>query len=311
MKAADPWHGAFDGGNVVSSEPSVSVSVIVPVFQAADTIAACIGALEAQRPAGARVEVIVVDNDSSDGSVEWLETHSPFRLLREPRRGAYAARNTGVAAATGDIIAFIDPDCVPDGDWIAAIVEVFRDPDVLVALGVRRPAPDHGLNRLLGDYEVAKDRWMIASGQPLKYYGFTNNMAVRRGAWESFGPFIERPRGADTLFVRRVVDAAGGPAIRFVPRMHVSHLEIDGPVAYFRKAYTYGRSHRSYQRVHPSQPLSFGDRLRIVRTLVSEPGFGAVRTMALSALLGVGMACWACGSLVGAIESPADAAVRG
>ncbi len=293
------------------AEASVSVSVIIPVFQAADTIAACIGGLANQRHTGARVEVIVVDNGSSDGSVEWLETQSPFRLLREPRRGSYAARNTGVAAAAGDIIAFIDPDCVPDDAWVAAIVDAFRDPGVLVALGARRPAPDSGLNRLLGDYEVAKDRWMIASGQPLKYYGFTNNMAVRRAAWESFGPFIDRPRGADTLFVRRVVDAAGGPAIRFVPRMHVSHLEIDGPVAYFGKAYTYGRSQRSYRRVHPSLPLSFRDRLQIVRSLASEPGFGVVRMVALCALLGVGMACWACGSVVGMMEGHADAAVRG
>ena len=289
----------------------MSVSVIVPVFQAAGTIAACIGGLAAQLPAEAVVEVIVVDNGSSDGSWEWLETQSPFRWLRDPRRGAYAARNTGVTGATGDIIAFIDPDCVPASEWIAAIVEVFRDPSVLIALGPRRPEPDRGLNRLLGDYEVAKDRWMVGSGQPLKCYGFTNNMAVRRRAWESFGPFIERPRGADTLFVRRLVDAAGMAAIRFAPRMNVTHLEIDGPLAYFRKAYTYGRSQRSYRLVHPSLPLSFGDRLRIVRSLASEAGFGAVQTIVLSALLAVGMACWSCGSLVGTVEGRGSASGRG
>jgi hypothetical protein len=136
-------------------------------------------------------------------------------------------------------------------------------------------------------------------------------MAVRRRAWESFGPFIERPRGADTLFVRRLVDAAGMAAIRFAPRMNVTHLEIDGPLAYFRKAYTYGRSQRSYRLVHPSLPLSFGDRLRIVRSLASEAGFGAVQTIVLSALLAVGMACWSCGSLVGTVEGRGSASGRG
>ena len=93
--------------------------------------------------------------------------------------------------------------------WLRAAKEALRDNGCLVALGARRPAPDEGLNRLLGDYEVTKDRWVLSGNEPVKYYGFTNTMATCRVAWERYGPFDDRLRGSDTIFVRRLVNGEG------------------------------------------------------------------------------------------------------
>jgi glycosyltransferase involved in cell wall biosynthesis len=95
------------------------VSVIVPVLNEARRITACLDALAAQEGAPP-FEVIVVDNGSRDGTPDLVRNHSiGGRLEHEPARGPYAARNTGIAAARGEIVAFTDADCVPEPRWVA------------------------------------------------------------------------------------------------------------------------------------------------------------------------------------------------
>lgn len=286
-------------GERSGARPLPVISVVIPVRDAAGTLADCIAALKSQDPGDGSVELLFVDNGSTDGSLGILRSAPGIRLLEESRPGAYAARNTGVGEARGRIIAFTDPDCIADEGWIRSVIETFADPSCSLLLGQRRPFPDEGFNRLLGDYEITKDRWVIASRQPLKYYGFTNTMAIRREAWEAYGPFVDRPRGSDTIFVRRLVDAAGCAAVRYVPGMRVSHREIDGPFTYLRKAFTYGRSLQSYGRIVPVKPLSFRDRIAICAMTARDHRYGLPRILALTALLAGGMVAWSIGRLAG------------
>ena len=283
----------------VTADSLPTISVIVPVLNAASTLVRCVASLIHQDYPADRVEWIVVDNGSDDGSIEIARAVNEVRCLQERRPGAYAARNAGAAIATGDILAFTDPDCVVEAGWLRAIAQTFEDPTCFVALGVRRPAPDVGWNRLLGDYEVAKDEWMLSCGNPLKYYGFTNTMAMRRTVWEQCGPFDDRPRGADTIFVRRVVDVAGCASVRWEPGMRVSHLEMDGPTTYFKKAYTYGRSLQSYGRVVPVSPLTFRERLTVYRMAVRMNRVNLIRASQLLVLLAAGTAAWSAGRVAG------------
>lgn len=280
----------------------MKISVIMPVLNSAATLRRCLTALQREVSAYEACEVICVDNGSTDESIGILRAFPDVEILEEPQPGAYAARNRGVRAARGDLLAFTDPDCIVAPGWLQAIDEAFRAPSCLVALGLRRPAPDTGLNRLLGDYEITKDRWVVSSGQPLKYYGYTNTMAIRRTAWEWHGPFDERPRGADTIFVRRLVDACGCDTVRFVPAMRVSHLEVDGPVTYLKKAFAYGRSLQSYRQVVPASPLTLGDRLRIFRATCRDHGSGISATAALAGLLIAGFTAWTIGRLAGRLR---------
>ena len=277
----------------------MEISVILPIHNAASTLKLCLEALRREFPQGAECEILCVNNGSTDCSVEIVRSFPEVVLLHESKPGAYAARNCGAGVAQGDILAFTDPDCVVCEGWGVALREAFRSYCCLVALGMRRPAPDTGLNRLLGDYEVAKDRWVLTGSEPLKYYGFTNTMAVSRSTWEMYGPFDDRPRGADTIFVRRVVDRAGCAAVGYVPGMRVSHLEIDGPATYLKKAFIYGRSLQSYRRTVVSMPLTFRDRWHVFRAAAKENDYGPIRYGALAVLLLSGMGAWSLGGLAG------------
>ena len=87
----------------------VSISVVVPAYNARRFIARALDSALAQDVAG--MEVIVVDDGSSDGTRELVASYAEVRLLRHERRmGAAAARNTGIAAACGDYVAFLDAD---------------------------------------------------------------------------------------------------------------------------------------------------------------------------------------------------------
>ena len=77
------------------------VSVIVPVKDGAAALDRCLTALDAQDYPG-RAQVVVVDNASTEDVGAAVAAHPGVALLREERRGSYAARNTGLAAATGE-----------------------------------------------------------------------------------------------------------------------------------------------------------------------------------------------------------------
>lgn len=277
------------------------VSVIVPVWNAAATLHECLAGLAAQEPVDGGVEWIFIDNNSTDQSFEILKAYPWLSLTSEPRAGAYVARNTGVAMARGDILAFIDPDCVPDRFWLSSLVQALHEPDVSVALGVRRPAPNVRLGRLLGDYEATRDEWILTSKEPDKYFGYTNNMAVRRSAWERYGPFVERIRGSDTIFVRRLVDGEGCKSVSYVHAMIVAHLEMDSIDAFFAKAFIYGRSFQSYQCMSAARPLSISDRITIFSETVRAHSYGLARRCSLAVLLMAGLMAWLLGRFAGRI----------
>ena len=102
------------------------VSVIVPTFNGAHLLAACLESLEAQTYAS--VEVIVADGASQDGTPELVGTTFPrVRLLRLPRNAGFTGNvNAGIRAARGDIICLLNNDAQADSAWVAACVEAMR-----------------------------------------------------------------------------------------------------------------------------------------------------------------------------------------
>ena len=216
---------------------AVAVSVIVPVRDRRCLLGRCLDALAAQ--AYADFEVIVVDDGSTDGScAEAARRGSPFHVVRTEGIGAVAARRAGVDAATGDILAFTDSDCVPAPDWLstgASAVQAGAD----VVQGLTRPArPVRPLERSLwSDF----DDGLFA----------TCNVFYRRAAYEAAGGFRSerlgfRPdahsrslgMGEDTLLGWRV--RRQGVAV-FEPRAVVEHHVFRGDVREaIRRAWTTG-----------------------------------------------------------------------
>lgn len=101
-------------------ERKPAVSVVVPVFNAVATVGRTLSALRAQTVGSDDFEVLVVDGNSTDGTLELLAAAQPdIRVLHNPQREPASGRNLGVSHARADVIAFTDADCEPDPGWLA------------------------------------------------------------------------------------------------------------------------------------------------------------------------------------------------
>jgi glycosyltransferase involved in cell wall biosynthesis len=203
------------------------ISVVVPFFNSEAHLAACIESLQSQEGVAEAYEIILIDNGSSDGSVAIARGFDGIELLTEAKTGAYAARNTGIRAASGSLIALTDADCVVDPDWLRAIVQGMEDPSVAILVGYcAYPSHASSALKLLAAYENAKAEYVLGRCPPAYQFAYANNMAVRRSVFDELGPFEEWPRAADSELVHRL--AARRPDLRavFHPAMRVTHLEF-------------------------------------------------------------------------------------
>ena len=110
------------------------VSVIVPVYNGAAFLGEAIEGVFAQDVAP--IEVVVVDDGSTDGSAELAESFDGVRVIRQPNGGAAAARNTGLANTTGPLVAFLDADDVwPESRLPRLLDGLARNPSLDAVIG--------------------------------------------------------------------------------------------------------------------------------------------------------------------------------
>lgn len=270
----------------------VKFSIIVPVFNTANHLNSCIAALHGQDIPPDDYEFLMVDNNSTDGSPALLAKAEGIRVLHEPKQGSYAARNCAIRQARGSVLAFTDSDCMPEPGWLRAIDAAFSAPCLQVVQGFRRPLKSIGCLKLLSEYEHLKDQFIFNSYLPDAYYGYTNNMAVRGEAFARYGPFMELPRGADTLFIQQVVKGEGCQAMTYSGSMAVVHAEMMNIMAYFRKMFIYGRSHQVR-----TLNISGRERLIAFQSAVSTRRSHWLAAILLFCILSCGMISWHIGRL--------------
>jgi glycosyltransferase involved in cell wall biosynthesis len=206
---------------------SPRVSVIVPFFNREQYLPACIEALLAQDDVGGPVEILMVDNRSTDGSASVVQRYPQLTLLREETKGVYAARNAAIRAARAPLLAFTDADCVTDRDWLRAVCEGMRDPGVAILIGdCQYPAEASRALALLAAYENAKAEYVVTRCAPAYHFAYANNMAVRASVFEQLGPFTLWDRAADTELVHRLTASRPDLRVSFQPDMRVTHLEF-------------------------------------------------------------------------------------
>jgi len=161
----------------------LTLSLIIPVYNEEHHIRGCLEAIANQtvKPD----EVIVVDNNCTDKTIEIAEEFSFVRILNERKQGLIAARNTGLHAAKGEILGRIDADAVLDRNWVKNVIEIFTDLSVQGATGVAitntLPPPfKHPYTTLWSRFYFM---WREALTGTKVLWGA--NMAMRRSAWES------------------------------------------------------------------------------------------------------------------------------
>jgi len=226
LPQTDPLH--FTGARADAPTPPDTpngppplVSVIVPVWNDAERLDECLRALDAQTYPG--IEVIVVDNGSTEPVGQVVARHSRARLVREARPGSYAARNAGLAHARGEVFAFTDADCIPGPDWVEkGAARLGRGGGRSVVAGRIEVFPSAPLRpNAVEQYEA---HFALAQGEFVRRYKFgaTANLFAPREAFDRAGLFLaELKSGGDLEWGRRA--AASGFVVEYAEEVCVRH----------------------------------------------------------------------------------------
>ncbi|WP_405612550.1 glycosyltransferase [Streptomyces sp. NBC_01511] len=176
---------------------TTSVSVVIPAYNSARTLAACLDSVYAQT--SPVHEVIVVDDASTDATPE-IARRYPCALIRaDGNKGVSAARNAGIAAATGEVLFFLDSDEALTPDSVANALDILRsDPRCGCVHGVIAPDPlfDDGP---VEHYKVLHAHWWRVRGAGDVETAFFAQAAVPREVFERLGGFDERLRDSEDL----------------------------------------------------------------------------------------------------------------
>lgn len=199
------------------------VSVVVPVHDNAASLAECLRALAGS--AGQEVEVIVVDDASTDDSGA-VASRSGARVLRlDPNSGAGAARNHGARSASGEVLLFVDSDVVVEPGTIGRVVRLLEErPDVAAVFGSYDKAP--GAPGLVSQFRNLLHHFVHQQGDPDASTFWAGCGAVRRKVFESVGGFDTGTYGRsieDIELGYRLRDA--GHRIVLDKGLHVKHLK--------------------------------------------------------------------------------------
>jgi cellulose synthase/poly-beta-1,6-N-acetylglucosamine synthase-like glycosyltransferase len=220
------------------------VSIIVPAYNAADTIARCVESLLAQDYPFDRYKVVVVDNNSSDDTPSIVRKYPSVTLAFEREaQTSYAARNRGLALTDTELVAFLDSDCVADRHWLGNLVVPFEDPDVGVVGGPRAsqiPETGSGLvERFLAQVHVHDERLY----HPSEPKGFpTANVAYRASVLDQVGIFDSTMPGGGDVDLAWRVQLYGGYRGVYVPEALVLHKHRATISGHFRQFRRYGFS---------------------------------------------------------------------
>jgi GT2 family glycosyltransferase len=214
-----------------------TASIIIPTFNGVSRIGYCLDTLVKQT-AGRNVEILVVDDGSTDNTANVVRTYSLVRLITQANAGPASARNRGAFAAQGSILLFTDDDCVPMPDWLESMLEPFKDPEVVGAKGVYRTHQKSLAARFVQmEYE---DKYRLMTGLASIDFIDTYSAGFRRER------FFEMT-GYDTSFPVACAEdielsyrmSARGWKMMFVPAAIVYHTHPDTFSRYLKKKYKF------------------------------------------------------------------------
>ena len=216
------------------------VSVVVCAYQAADTIEECLTSLVYSKYPD--LEVIVCDDGSTDDTGR-LARRFPFTVLDLPRGGLSNARNAGVAAATGEIVAFLDADAACHPEWPYHLALSLEDENVVATGGPNLPVPEAGLvERVVAASPGGPIHVLVSDDRAEHVPGC--NMAFRREALEEIGYFdpVYTAAGDDVDVCWKLLDR--GYEIGFSAAAQVLHHRRPTVRGYVRQQLGYGKAER-------------------------------------------------------------------
>jgi glycosyltransferase involved in cell wall biosynthesis len=215
------------------------VSVVICAYNAERTMRACMESV--RRLDYPNFEVIIVDDGSRDATPQIAADYPEFRLIRQPNKGLSVARNVGLHAALGEIIAYTDSDCVVDPHWLTFMVSAMVEGE-LDGCGGPNYAP-HEEGRIEGCVAASPGApCHVLIGDDRAEHLAGCNMVFRKAALEDVGGFDPQftAAGDDVDICWRLIDE--GYVLGYCPSAFVWHFRRNTVKAYYGQQRGYGKA---------------------------------------------------------------------
>ena len=244
----------------------MDVSLAIVTYNAADCLADCLRCLEKQRDHGGKLEILVVDGNSDDGTARIAASFSGVRVVQNPGRSIASNRNVALAEASHPFIAFTDSDCQPPPHWLAGLCRAWRElsgaDEALAGVGGGNHPPRPG-NQWEESLDIMLDSWLGSLGS---VQGMRHDKPQKVTSIACLNALYERAKllqaGGFDLGLKNMCEDADinyrlsrrGYTLYYAPGLDVVHNARDqkGPIAWFRKMTAYGRGRARLMRKHKS-----------------------------------------------------------
>lgn len=229
------------------------ITVGIAAYNAASTLPLLIESLLGQLYPSDQVEIIVADNGSTDGTGTVVQRYTeggPIRLIHVAhRRGPAVGRNAVVAAASGEIIAFTDADCVAHSRWLAELEAGFACPEVgCVAGAIEAADPGTPTERFYARHQILSQEAALAHS--FLPYAQTANAAFRAEVFQRVGLFDENMSTFEDGDLLWRMQLQTGYKLRYRPEALVWHRHRSNPRALLRQTIGWGigqaKVHKKY-----------------------------------------------------------------
>jgi GT2 family glycosyltransferase len=225
------------------------ISVVVCTYNGSSTIRDTLDALQfVDYP---DYEVIVVDDGSTDHTT-LIASEYQVRVIRTENRGLSAARNTGMEAASGSIVAYTDDDAYPDEHWLKYLAWTFMTTSFVGVGGPNIPPPGDGRIAECVAHAPGGPIHVLISAQEAEHIPGCN-CAFRKDALQAVGGFdpIFRAAGDDVDLCWRLMER--GWEIGFQPAATVWHHRRNSLRTYWKQQKGYGKAEALLERKWPSK----------------------------------------------------------
>lgn len=182
----------------------MKLSFVIPAHNEENYIGNCIASIKEELGKTSReAEIIVINNASNDGTAEAAGKHANVRVVNEPQKGLVHARQRGLKEASGDLLAYLDADCLLKEGWIETVFAEFENPSVVALSGPRHYYDMPKFKKFLAD-----NGWWFApiTYRMVGYMILGGNFVARKDALEKMGGFNTNIKfyGEDTDIARRL-----------------------------------------------------------------------------------------------------------